>query len=340
MDKKSPLKQDDVAYSSQGGYMPFGDEGITISGGQGGGGTTPQTFDLSQATVSGTGTGGTNPLYQSPAFGSGGGGSGINASKAIQGLNYASGGFIGGMIGGVSNIVGGLLGRGKARREQEAAREEYDTMRKAMKNLDTSNLYADVQNPYADMVNPYEENVAAGLENVYEDLTVNQQQAQFEKEMAQQSQANIMQQMRGAAGGSGIAALAQAMAVQGQRQAQRAAAGIGQQESRIQQLRAGEASRLQQAELAGEQLRQRGAGMVQQAKLTGEAEAELMRIKGAEQSRALQYQTTATEFGMAAERKAAAEQAFAQKNQQLLGGVGQIYGTAQSAAGDIAKMII
>ena len=83
------------------------------------------------------------------------------------------------------------------------------------------------------------------MENVYEDLTVNQQQAQFEAQQGAQQRANIMQSMRGAAGGSGIASLAQAMANQGQLATQRAGASIGMQESRIQQIRAGEAGRLQ-----------------------------------------------------------------------------------------------
>ena len=48
--------------------------------------------------------------------------------------------------------------------------------------------------------NPYED-----MENVYEDLTVNQQQAQFEAQQGAQQRANIMGQMRGAAGSSGAA---------------------------------------------------------------------------------------------------------------------------------------
>tara|TARA_Y100001963_G_scaffold79568_1_gene110446 strand:+ start:137 stop:757 length:621 start_codon:yes stop_codon:yes gene_type:complete len=95
--------------------------------------------------------------------------------------------------------------------------------------------------------NPY-------AENVYEDLTVNQQQAEFERQTFQQQQANIMQGLRGAAGGSGVAALAQAMANQGQLQAQRASASIGQQEALNQRLRA-----------KGAQQTQQGEAMVQQA---------------------------------------------------------------------------
>jgi hypothetical protein len=73
--------------------------------------------------------------------------------------------------------------------------------------------------------NPYE-----NMENVYEDLTVDQGQAQFQKQMFQQSQANIMQDLKGAAGGSGIAGLAQALAGQGQLASQQASISIGQQE--------------------------------------------------------------------------------------------------------------
>ena len=114
-----------------------------------------------------------------------------------------------------------LSGRRKRIEEQEAARAEMEKYKDQYKRLDTSNIYAGISNPYANM------------ENVMEDLTVNQQQAQFERQMAQQSQANIMQNLRGAAGGSGIAGLAQAMASQGQLQAQRASASIGMQRVRL-----------------------------------------------------------------------------------------------------------
>ena len=95
--------------------------------------------------------------------------------------------------------------------------------------------------------NPYE-----NMENVYKDLTVNQQQAQFQAQQGSQQRANIMQSMRGAAGGSGIAGLAQALANQGQLQTQRISASIGQQESANQRVMAAEASRIQEHERHGE----------------------------------------------------------------------------------------
>tara|TARA_R110002167_G_scaffold59660_6_gene169207 strand:+ start:3418 stop:4185 length:768 start_codon:yes stop_codon:yes gene_type:complete len=96
--------------------------------------------------------------------------------------------------------------------------------------------------------NPYE-----NMENVYEDLTINQQQAQFQAQQGSQQRANMMQNMRGAAGGSGIAGLAQMLANQGQLQTQQISASIGQQESRNQLAAAQGAAAVQSAERGGDQ---------------------------------------------------------------------------------------
>ena len=102
------------------------------------------------------------------------------------------------------------------------------------------------------------ENPYAGMENVYEDLTVNQQQAQFQAQQGMQQRADIMQNLKGAAGGSGIAGLAQAMANQGQLQTQQISASIGQQEAANQKLIAQGAGTVQNLERQGD-------AMVQQA---------------------------------------------------------------------------
>jgi len=109
--------------------------------------------------------------------------------------------------------------------------------------------------------NPYENNPYA--ENVYEDLTVNQQQAQFQAQQGSQQRANIMQSMKGAAGGSGIAALAQSMANQGSLQTQKISASIGMQESANQKLKAQGAQKVQ----SGEALRQSGEKWVQEKEM-------------------------------------------------------------------------
>ena len=116
----------------------------------------------------------------------------------------------------------------------------------------------DFKNPYANMENAY-------AENVFEDVTVNQQQAQFQAQQGGQQRANIMQGLKGAAGGSGIAGLAQAMANEGQLQTQQISASIGQQEAMNQKLKA-QGAQQRQAGAAAVDLQQRqGEGMVQQA---------------------------------------------------------------------------
>ena len=109
--------------------------------------------------------------------------------------------------------------------------------------------------------NPYAQNIYTGMENTMEDLTVNQQQAQFQAQQSQQSQANILQSLQG--GGSFNAGNIQALANQGTRAAQQASASIGQQESQNKMLAAREASRLQTIERQGKLQTQQGEAMVQ-----------------------------------------------------------------------------
>tara|TARA_R110000737_G_scaffold65075_2_gene92875 strand:- start:131 stop:955 length:825 start_codon:yes stop_codon:yes gene_type:complete len=118
--------------------------------------------------------------------------------------------------------------------------------------------------------NPYAK-TQTEFENVFEDLTVNQKQAQFEKDMFQQSQANVLQGLRGAAGGSGIAGLAQSLANQGQRASQQASASIGQQESRNQMATAEGAANVQRMETAGEMAVMGGEATLQQAEMSRQA---------------------------------------------------------------------
>ena len=130
-------------------------------------------------------------------------------------------------------IIDGVKKAKDAKAEAAEAKKEYERNKEMFAGLDTSN-------PYANM------------ENTMEDLTVNKQAAEFQKQQQMQQQANILDQMKGAAGWSGIAALAQAMANQGALDAQKASADIARQESANQQAQASEASRLQGMERQGE----------------------------------------------------------------------------------------
>ena len=137
-----------------------------------------------------------------------------------------------------------------------------------------------------------------------EDLTINQQQAEFEKQQAMQSQANIMGQMRGAAGSSGIAALAQSLANEGSLQAQRSSASIGAQEAANQKLERGEASRIQ--------------GL--------EREGDLM-------SRNMQFGKIDTLMGMSADEVSNAQAMEAAGNAQMMAGIGDAASGLTSFAG-------
>ena len=199
-------------------------------------------------------------------------------------------GVIKGAVSGLAGIAGGIIGGGKRRREQRAAQQEMERNKARYSNLDTSNL-------------------AANLENVYEDLTVNQGAANFAREQSQQNQANIMANMGGAAGGSGIAAMAQALAGQGNQQAQQAATSIGQQES------------------ANQMAAARGAASVQTAELAG-----------AQEARNLEKQKVSTLLGMSQQRLGAANQARAQATSSLIGGVGSVLGAGADHLEEAGKL--
>ena len=156
----------------------------------------------------------------------GGGGDGLEAEQVAGYGDIASG---------LGSIASGIIGGGARRREQRAARKEFADRKSAFERLDTSNPYENLYNPYAN-------------------LTVNQQQAQFEAEQQQQGLATTMSALSGAAGASGIASLAQAMANQQSMNLQRSAASIGLQESQNARLRAQGAMQIQSMERQGDVL--------------------------------------------------------------------------------------
>ena len=195
-------------------------------------------------------------------------------------------------IGGLAQAAAGYDWGGKRKKALAKARGAYEQQRNIYKGLDTSNAFEGMQNQYA------------GLENTFEDVTVNQQQAQFEKQMFQQQQANIMENLRGAAGGSGVAGLAQAMANQGMTQAQKASASIGQQEAKINLMAAQQAGQFQQLEAAeGSKIQQ----LERQGKLTS------MQMEQSKQG---------TLLGMEAQGVQGAQQAVMQGQQMMAEGLG------------------
>jgi hypothetical protein len=137
------------------------------------------------------------------------------------------------------------------------------------------NQYGGVKDQYSGLEDRYSglENRFAGMENTMEDLTVNTQAADFQREMSQQGAANTMQTFRGAAGSSGIAGLAQAMANQQSTSARQISADIGQQESANQRLAA-------QAGMSIQQMEAQGASAVDLAKAKGASSLDIAKAQG------------------------------------------------------------
>lgn len=210
------------------------------------------------------------------AQGAGGGAGGGVTPEGAQG--------IAGIASGLAGIASGIVGGGARRREQRAAEAELKQRKEAYETFE-------FKDPTVNMT------------NTFEDLTVNQQQAQFESQQQQQALAGTLQGLGAAAGGSGIASLAQTLAQQQSANLQRSAASIGQQES------------------ANQMAAARGAQQLQQA-----------RAQGQMQKQEFELGRTETLLDMASQRKAAADAARQEATQAIIGGIGQVAGGVASAA--------
>ena len=188
---------------------------------------------------------------------------------------------------GIAKSISGAKQKRKAKEAHEKAKKNMQADKEKYMNLDTSN-------PYLNM------------ENTMEDLTVNTQAADFAAEESRVAMADTMANMNAAAGGSGIAALAQAMANQGQIAAQKASVSIADQEAMNQKLEKAETSKLQNLEREGE---------IQSRNLKKDLAATALGISSAE-----------------AQQEAANVKAA---NEQMWGGISDIAGTAGSVLGGI-----
>ena len=196
--------------------------------------------------------------------------------QAIKSTARDDAGAFGQIAQGLAGVAGGLIGGRARRQEQREARAELAQQREAYETFE-------FKDP------------SANLTNTFEDLTVNQQQAQFASQQQQQALAGTLSGLSGAAGGSGIAALAQTLAQQQSSNLQAASASIGQQEAANQMARA-----------------------------QGQANLEQQRAAGAAAKEAKEFGRTETLFGMAQERKAAADEARRAATEGLVGGIANV----------------
>ena len=233
-------------------------------------------------------------------------------------------GAIGGLVGGVYKSIQAGKAAKKADRAAEKAAEEKARMRDMLSNVDTSNPFEGMQNQFAGLQNPY-----SGLENTMEDLTVNQQEADFQAQQFAQSQANIMDGLRGSAGSSGIAALAQSLAKQGSLAAQKSSASIGKQEAANQAAAAKEASRLQSQEAKGE-------FDVAQQIAKGQADVDVNIARGEQQSQQLEMRKNQILFQDASSTAANAQQAAMNAQQAKTDAIGDTIGSGFDLLGAVA----
>ena len=198
--------------------------------------------------------------------------------------------MVGQVIRGLGSIASGMIGSGRRKKEQRAAQAEMNMLKQRYENQDTSNVYSN-------------------MENTMEDLTVNQDQAMFQTEQANQGLSNIMDSMQGAAGGSGIASLAQSLANQQQNQVRQASLDIGRQEQTNQRAERQQAANLQLYDAKGELL-----------------------------SRDAKNEINSTLLGMSQQRLAGANADRKRATNAIVGGVGQVAGAAASVVGGLPSM--
>lgn len=184
------------------------------------------------------------------------------------------------MAQGATKIATTWMDRKDRQKEFKQSEAEYNRTKADYQNQDTSNPYANVT-------------------NTYEDLGVNTQQADYVSQQQQQGLSNTMSNLQGAAGGGGIASLAQAMAGQQSQNLQAASASIGAQESANERASAAGAATAQQWQAKGE-MASRTMERDQKSTLLGMGQAR---------------------FGAAKDAKAAATQAYASGIGDIAGGV-------------------
>ena len=189
-------------------------------------------------------------------------------------------GAIGGVVSGLTGIASGIIGSKGRKKEQAAAQAEFNRNKARMEGADTSNLNKN-------------------MENTMEDLTVNTQAAEFQAQQQAGGFANTMDNLSSAAGGSGIAALAQSMAGAQSNAAIQSSADIGRQEAGNQKAERQMAGQLQQQEIQGEYA-----------------------------SRAAEKDKVDTMLGMSQQRLGAANEARDAATASIVGGVGSAIGGA------------
>ncbi len=227
----------------------------------------------------------------------------------------------------------GLFGAGKARKDAKRrdaeARRRLAEAREAYNAIEFTNPYEGITNPYEGVTSQF-----TGMENVFEEPQVDTRAADFMREQSQQQQANIMQNLRGTAGASGVAGLAQSLSNIGTQQARQASINIAQQERQSEMARRGEARRI-------DSLQRQDAQRIDMLQRRGAYQADMLQRKGDMYVQQQEQNRIASLYGLEADRQTATSQALntAQTGfSDALGGLfGDIAGGVASGEFDFLK---
>ena len=219
----------------------------------------------------------------------------ISPMKFLAGLSATT------AIGIGSSLIGAFgasRARKDARRADAEARKRLQEGREAYNAIEFTNPYEGITNPYEGVTSQF-----TGMENVYEEPQVDTRAADFMREQSQQQQANILQNLRGVAGGSGVAGLAQQISNIGTQQARQAAVDIARQERQSEMARRGEASRI-------DSLQRQDAQRIDMLQRQGGFQADMLQRKGDMFVQQQEQDRIASLYGLAADRQTATSQAL------------------------------
>jgi hypothetical protein len=158
----------------------------------------------------------------------------------------------------VGGVIGGLFDGGGNKQNTGPSQAEQD-LEKRMKSF---------------------ENYTFQTTNPYEDMQVNTQAADFQRDMQAQQQADTLQALRGAGGAAGAASLATAMSRQAAQKERAIAADIGKQEQAINLASAKQEAQNQAARQAFELDRMTTMLGIDMAEVTGQEQARLAAEQG------------------------------------------------------------
>ena len=285
----------------------------------------------------------------------------------------ATAGLITAGVGALGKIIGGSIGSRKRKDEQRKSKLAQQNAMKKFGNQQFSNSFAGMARPSASLQDPTAnfqdftsgmqnqfvgaQNFASQMQNTAEDLTVDTTAAEFMAQQQQQGLADTLGGLKGAAGGGGVAALAQSISGQQSQNLQAARASIATQEQANRQLSAEQAGQIQQMTAqessANQQRRMEGASSIQELQArsrTGQQEfvaglAQQRGLQGAQMDlRAAQMEGQGDQFLqqmnfdkqstlLAAnnQRLASANNARQQATQNIMGGFGDLIGAGMQA---------